>query len=114
MDVPRDVLNAGSPPGPGLLDGLEGQLAVLGGNSNPALQAREVHKLSEAMLRQGLDTAPGIERLPEQVDLDVLPAGSPDMPVIGVDDETLEPAAVMARGPLLLAGPPGAGRTVSS
>ena len=49
----------------------------------------------------------------EQVDLDVLPAGSPDFPVIGVDDETLQPAAIMAQGPLLLAGPPGAGRTVA-
>ncbi|MGN7148895.1 FtsK/SpoIIIE domain-containing protein [Arthrobacter sp. SAFR-179] len=113
MDVPRDVLTATSPPGRGLLDGLEVQLAVLGGNSNLALQAREVHKLSEAMLRQGLETAPGIERLPEQVDLDVLPAGSPDVPVIGVDDESLQPAEIMARGPLLLAGPPGAGRTVA-
>ncbi|MDQ0676372.1 S-DNA-T family DNA segregation ATPase FtsK/SpoIIIE [Pseudarthrobacter siccitolerans] len=113
VDVPRDVLGAGSPPGRGLLDGLEVQLAVLGGNSNLALQAREVHKLSEAMLRQGLAAAPGIERLPEQVDLDVLPAGVANLPVIGVDDETLQPAEVMARGPLLLAGPPGAGRTVA-
>ena len=65
------------------------------------------------MLRQGLEAAPGIERLPEQVALDVLPAGRPDLPIIGVDDETLLPAEVMARGPLLLAGPPGAGRTVA-
>lgn len=113
LDVPRDVLNAASPPGRGLLDGLEVQLAVLGGNSNLALQAREVHKLSEAMQRQGLDAAPVIERLPEQVDLEVLPAGSQGLPVIGVDDETLQPAEILARGPLLLAGPPGAGRTVA-
>lgn len=113
MNVPRDVLSSSSPPGRGLLGGLEVQLAVLGGNSNLALQAREVHKLSQAMLRQGLDPAPKIQRLPEQVDLDLLPAGSPDLPVIGVDDETLQPAEIMAKGPLLLAGPPGAGRTVA-
>ncbi len=113
MDVPKDVLSSSSPPGRGLLGGLEVQLAVLGGNSNLALQAREVHKLSQAMLRQGLDQAPKIQRLPEQVDLDLLPAGSPDLPVIGVDDETLQPAEIMAKGPLLLAGPPGAGRTVA-
>lgn len=113
MDVPKDVLGKASPPGRGLLGSHEVQLAVLGGNSNLALQAREVHKLSEAMLRQGVEKAPQIERLPEQVDLDVLPAGRPDLPVIGVDDETLQPAAIMARGPLLLAGPPGAGRTVA-
>lgn len=113
MDVPKDILGKASPPGRGLLGSHEVQLAVLGGNSNLALQAREVHKLSEAMLRQGVEKAPQIERLPEQVDLDVLPAGRPDLPVIGVDDETLQPAAIMARGPLLLAGPPGAGRTVA-
>jgi S-DNA-T family DNA segregation ATPase FtsK/SpoIIIE len=113
MDVPRDVLSSSSPPGRGLLGGLEVQLAVLGGNSNLALQAREVHKLSQSMLRQGLDQAPKIQRLPEQVDLDLLPGGSPDLPVIGVDDETLLPAEIMAKGPLLLAGPPGSGRTVA-
>ena len=113
MDVPKDVLGQASPPGRGLLGGHEVQLAVLGGNSNLALQAREVHKLSEAMLRQGVERAPRIERLPEQIDLDILPAGLPDLPVIGVDDETLQPATLMAKGPLLLAGPPGAGRTVA-
>jgi S-DNA-T family DNA segregation ATPase FtsK/SpoIIIE len=113
LDVPRDVLSNTSPPGRGLLGGFEVQLAVLGGNSNLALQAREVHRLSEAMLRQGLDKAPRIESLPDQVELNVLPAGSPDLPVIGVDDETLRPAEIMAKGPLLLAGPPGAGRTVA-
>ncbi|HSN36946.1 MAG TPA: FtsK/SpoIIIE domain-containing protein, partial [Arthrobacter sp.] len=113
MDVPKDVLGAASPPGRGLLGNLEVQLAVLGGNSNLAVQAREVHKLSEAMVRQGVEPAPQIERLPDQIDLDILPAGSPDLPVIGVDDETLQPAEILAKGPLLLAGPPGSGRTVA-
>ncbi len=113
LDVPKDVLGQASPPGRGLLGNLEVQLAVLGGNSNLAVQAREVHKLSEAMVRQGVERAPRIERLPDQVDLDILPAGSPDLPVIGVDDETLQPAEILAKGPLLLAGPPGSGRTVA-
>ncbi|MET3953013.1 FtsK/SpoIIIE domain-containing protein [Arthrobacter sp. UYEF36] len=113
MDVPKDVLGQASPPGRGLLGNLEVQLAVLGGNSNLAVQAREVHKLTEAMLRQGVERAPQIERLPDQIDLDILPAGSPDLPVVGVDDETLQPAEILAKGPLLLAGPPGSGRTVA-
>lgn len=113
LDVPKDVLGQASPPGRGLLGNVEVQLAVLGGNSNLAVQAREVNKLSEAMLRQGVARAPKIERLPDQIDLDVLPAGSPDLPVIGVDDETLQPAEILAKGPLLLAGPPGSGRTVA-
>lgn len=113
VDVAKDVLSKTSPPGRGLLGNNEVQLAVLGGNSNLALQAREVHKLAQAMLRQGVEKAPQIERLPDQVDLDILPAGRPDTPVIGVDDETLQPAEILAKGPLLLAGPPGAGRTVA-
>jgi S-DNA-T family DNA segregation ATPase FtsK/SpoIIIE len=113
LDVPRDVLGPSSPPGRGLLGNLEVQLAVLGGNSNLALQAREVNKLSQAMTRQGLEPAPQIQRLPEQVDLDILPVGAADQPVIGVDDESLDPASITARGPLLVAGPPGAGRTVA-
>lgn len=113
LDVPKDVLSKASPPGRGLLGNYEVQLAVLGGDSNLALQAREVQKLSEAMRRQGMEPAPKIERLPDQVDLDMLPAGSYDLPVIGVDDETLLPAEILAKGPLLLAGPPGAGRTVA-
>ncbi|MET3140620.1 UNVERIFIED_ORG: hypothetical protein ABIB13_000312 [Arthrobacter sp. UYEF2] len=103
MDVAKDVLTSSSPPGRGML----------GGYSNLALQAREVHELSQAMLRQGPESAPKIQRLPELLDLDVLPVGRPDLPVIGVDDETLQPAEIMAQGPLLLAGPPGAGRTVA-
>lgn len=113
MDVPKDVLGQASPPGRGLLGSHEVQLAVLGGNSNLAVQAREVHKLAEAMVRQGMERAPRIERLPDQIDLEILPAGSPDLPVIGVDDETLQPAEILAKGPLLLAGPPGSGRTVA-
>ncbi|MCA4133672.1 FtsK/SpoIIIE domain-containing protein [Arthrobacter sp. M4] len=113
LDVPKDVLNPASPPGRGLLGSHEVQLAVLGGNPNLALQAREVAKLSQAMNRQGLDAAPPIQRLPEQVDLDILPAGVGELPVIGVDDESLDPATITAKGPLLVAGPPGAGRTVA-
>ncbi|UVJ40794.1 FtsK/SpoIIIE domain-containing protein [Arthrobacter sp. CJ23] len=113
LDVPKDVLNAASPPGRGLLGGLEVQLAVLGGNSNLALQARELSKLGQAMRRQGLEAAPQIQRLPELVGLDILPAGTTDQPVIGVDDDTLGPASIVAKGPLLLAGPPGAGRTTA-
>lgn len=113
LDAPRDVLNPASPPGRGILGNLEVQLAVLGGNSNLALQAREVSKLAQAMQRQGVEPAPRIQTLPELVDLDILPSGTVDLPVVGIDDETLDPATISAKGPLLLAGPPGSGRTVA-
>ncbi|MDQ0734119.1 FtsK/SpoIIIE domain-containing protein [Arthrobacter agilis] len=113
LGVPKDVLSATSPPGRGLSDGQEIQLAIFGGNANLALQAREVEKLRDAMLRQGVPQAPGVLSLPETMDLDVLPMGAPGSPVIGVDDFNLEPAAIAARGGFMVSGPPGAGRTVA-
>ncbi|MFJ6279429.1 FtsK/SpoIIIE domain-containing protein [Arthrobacter subterraneus] len=113
LGMPRDVLSSTSPPGRGLLDGQEVQLAVFGGNANLELQAREVERMREAMLRQGVRQAPGVLSLPESIDLDVLPAGETGSAVIGVDDFNLEPAAVAATGAFMVSGPPGSGRTVA-
>ncbi|WP_309123917.1 FtsK/SpoIIIE domain-containing protein [Arthrobacter sp.] len=113
LGVPRDVLSSSSPPGRGLLDGLEVQLAVFGGNANLELQAREVERMRDAMLRQGVPQAPGVLSLPESIDLDVLPAAETGSAVIGVDDFNLEPAAVSATGAFMVSGPPGSGRTVA-
>ncbi|WP_285726598.1 FtsK/SpoIIIE domain-containing protein [Psychromicrobium xiongbiense] len=113
MGVPRDVLSPASPPGRGLLEKQEIQLAVFGGNANLALQARQVEKLAESMRRQGVPEAPGILALPENIDLDVLPTGQPGSVVIGVDDFNLEPAQVVTSGALMVTGPPGSGRTTT-
>ncbi|MFJ6001832.1 FtsK/SpoIIIE domain-containing protein [Arthrobacter sp. NPDC092385] len=113
LGVPKDVLFMTSPPGRALSDGQELQLAIFGGNANLALQAREVERLRDAMLRQGVPQAPGILSLPESIELDVLPAGTPGNAVIGVDDANLEPAAIATRGGFMVSGPPGAGRTVA-
>ncbi|WP_394942339.1 FtsK/SpoIIIE domain-containing protein [Psychromicrobium sp. YIM B11713] len=113
MGVPRDVLNASSPPGRGLLEKQEVQLAIFGGNANLALQARQVEKLAESMRRQGVAEAPGVLALPENIDLEVLPAGAPGAAIIGVDDFNLEPAGVSATGALMVTGPPGSGRTTA-
>ncbi|WP_144629172.1 FtsK/SpoIIIE domain-containing protein [Arthrobacter woluwensis] len=113
LDAPKDVLDASSPPGRGMLDGLEVQLAVLGGTPNLALQARGVQKLREAMLRRGIPQAPGIQRLPESVDLGILPVAAPGMAAFGVDNETLTSAQVPTEGALMVSGPPGSGRTTA-
>ena len=113
LGLPRDVLDAASPPGRGMIDGGEVQLAIFGGNANLALQARAVEKLADAMLRQGVPTAPGIDALPESLDLNVLPAAAPGHVMIGVDDFNLEPAGLAAHGALMLTGPPGSGRTTA-
>ena len=113
LGVDRDVLDASSPAGRGILDRNEVQLAVLGGSSNVALQARAM-----ARLKTSQETAGGIRpapvlRLGDNIALADLPAGSSQAPVIGVDDVTLRAATLSAQGPLLLAGPPASGRTTA-
>ncbi|MGV8908707.1 MAG: FtsK/SpoIIIE domain-containing protein [Propionicimonas sp.] len=113
LNVDKDVLTAASPPGRGMLEGNEVQVAILGGNSNLAVQARKLAALAESMTRNGVIAAPRVGRLPTRVDLSDLPSTIVDRPVFGVDDETLRPAVLEPRGTLMLAGPPGSGRTTA-
>lgn len=113
LGLPRDVLTPASPPGRGMIDGGEIQVAIFGGTSNLALQARQVASLAETLRRQGVKQAPRVESLPEMVDLDVLPAATPGNVLIGVDDFNLEPAGLQATGALMLTGPPSSGRTTA-
>ncbi len=113
LGLPRDVLTAASPPGRGMIDGGEVQLAIFGGTSNLALQARQVASLAESLRRQGVKQAPRVQALPEMLDLDVLPAATPGNVIIGVDDFNLEPAGLQASGALMLTGPPSSGRTTA-
>ncbi|ALV44633.1 cell division protein FtsK [Arthrobacter alpinus] len=113
LGLPRDVLTAASPPGRGMIDGGEVQLAIFGGTSNLALQARQVASLAESLRRQGVKQAPRVQALPEILDLDVLPAATPGDVIIGVDDFNLEPAGLQASGALMLTGPPSSGRTTA-
>ena len=109
--APTDVLSPTSPPGRGILEDSEVQIAVLGGSSNVAIQAREVHQLAEAMRRQGVASAAPIGKLPETIDLATLGSFGSARVVIGVDDEHLTPIGIKARGAFMIAGPPGSGRT---
>lgn len=113
LGLPRDVLDAASPPGRGMIDGGEIQMAIFGGTPNLALQARQVASLGETMRRQGVPAAPRIESLPESLDLNVLPEATPGNVIIGVDDYNLEPAGLQASGALMLTGPPSSGRTTA-
>lgn len=113
LGVDKDVLNAASPPGRGILDGNELQFAVLGGQANLALQAREVQLLAASMGRGGTRRPEGIGRLPEQVELSALPELFEHRAVIGVDDVTLGPAAIELRGAFMVSGPSGSGRSTA-
>jgi S-DNA-T family DNA segregation ATPase FtsK/SpoIIIE len=111
--VPTDVLSATSPPGRGILEDTEVQIAVLGGSSNVAIQSREINQLAEAMRRQGVSAAAPIGKLAETIDLAPLSIAGGDRIAIGVDDEHLAPIGITPRGSFLIAGPPGSGRTTA-
>ncbi|MDR1427646.1 MAG: hypothetical protein LBJ08_07815, partial [Bifidobacteriaceae bacterium] len=112
--VPKDILNASSPPGRAVLDGNELQFAILGQDPNVAVQARRVKGIAATATRRGETKAPGVLKLPESVALEDLPAvDSRGWPVIGIDDETLTPIGVEPRGALALSGPPASGRTTA-
>ncbi|MGE2716265.1 FtsK/SpoIIIE domain-containing protein [Mycolicibacterium litorale] len=112
--VPADVLSATSPQGRAILDGLELQLGVFGGDANVAVQARAVERLAEQMRRSGVAAPRPVERLSERIELDALPPDpSPDSVTIGVADEALAPIGVRMSGTFMVTGPPGSGRSTA-
>ncbi|MFD6164782.1 FtsK/SpoIIIE domain-containing protein [Oerskovia sp. NPDC060287] len=113
VGVPRDVLTPASPPGRGVLAGNEVQVAVLGGDANVSIQSREISRLRDAMVRNGVPQAPSIEKLPDSIPLSSLPASVGGAPVIGLDDLDIAPVTLPERGTFLLGGPPVGGRTTA-
>lgn len=113
LGVPADVLTPSSPPGRGIIDGQEMQVAVIGGDPNVALQARELGTLATAMAKAGVADAPAIESLPESVALSALPVAQDSRPVLGIADDTLAPVGADLEGAFVIAGPPGSGKTTA-
>lgn len=113
LNVANDVLGPLSPPGRGVLDDLETQIGVLGGDPNVAVQAREIEKLATAMLDAGVAAAPSIERLADEIELAALPELVDSRATIGVADDNLMPVGIEAVGGFVIAGPPGSGRTTA-
>jgi S-DNA-T family DNA segregation ATPase FtsK/SpoIIIE len=111
LNEPGDVLSVTSPPGRALVDGLETQIAILGGSANVAEQSRALGTLAEAITRTGRKGATPIGALALEVSAASLPASVGGNPVLGVSDDTLEPMAFDPTGAFLLAGPPASGRT---
>lgn len=113
LGVPRDVLSSASPPGRGILDEDEVQIAVLGDSGNVAVQAREMKRLAASLGRARQARPAPVRRLPDRIRLADLPVGTPGAPVIGVEDLSLGPAVLPASGTLMVAGPPASGRTTA-
>ena len=112
VDTATDVLDASSPPGRGVLDGKDVQVAVLGGLANVAEQAKAIDTLAQTLRARGGAPAAPIRRLPE-VHAAELPAVEGDRVVVGMADDTLGPVSIEPRGIFLVAGPPGSGRTTT-
>lgn len=113
LGVEADVLSPASPPGRGILDGLETQVAVLGGDGNVAVQARQLDELAEAMTNVGVPAAPPIRRLPDVVALREIAGRAGADVAIGLADDTLQPVGIDPIGSFVIGGPPSSGRTTA-
>jgi S-DNA-T family DNA segregation ATPase FtsK/SpoIIIE len=111
LDAPADVLSTASPAGRAVIDGLETQIAIVGGKSNVADQSKAITALAEAMIRAGREPAEPVGSLATEFGPEQLPKDIGGMPVLGISDDTLEPLAFDPTGTFVLSGPPASGRT---
>ena len=111
LDAPADILSAASPPGRAVVDGVETQIAVAGGQASVAEQSKALNALADAMTRAGREAAVPIGSLPVEFGPEILPKSIGGLPVLGLSDDTLEPVGFEPIGAFVLAGPPAAGRT---
>lgn len=112
LGAPTVAPDPGAPPGRGGLDGLAIQIAVPGGSPGLSDQAAALGRIAAEMPR--IPDPPPIGSLPERVALSELPASREARPVVGVEDESLGPAAIPARGGFVIAGEAGSGVTTAT
>ena len=113
LNQPNDVLGPKSPPGRGLCDGMEIQVAVLGGSADVLDQDVAMRKFAAAMENAGAIAAPPVRKLDEEVLLSELESQVNDRPVFALAAETLSEASFDPSGTFTVAGPPGSGRTTA-
>jgi S-DNA-T family DNA segregation ATPase FtsK/SpoIIIE len=113
LDVPSDILSAKSPAGRAIVDGLETQIAILGGSASVSDQAAATRALADAMTRAGVAATEPIGSLPKEYSISTLPSSVSDLPALGISDIDLGPLGFEAAGTLLLAGPPASGRSTA-
>lgn len=111
LDAPNDVLSATSPPGRAVVDGLETQIAVVGGERGVAEQSQAMVALGEAMRRNGREDVAPVGALGSEIPQSTLPTSIKGLPVLGISDDTLEPLGFDPSGVFVLAGPPASGRS---
>jgi len=111
LGLRTDTFAADSPPGRGILDGAEVQIAVPGADPGTAGQNAQIAAFGELLRRRGVAQAPAVGRLPERVLLGDLPVRVEDLPSLGIADDTLQPMGFAVDGPLIITGPPQSGRS---
>lgn len=112
LNVPKDVLGDAQP-GRAVLAGEtnEIQVAIPSGSSSPAQQAHAFDELASRLRRAGVPPAAQIQRLATEVRADEIPDSVDDLPVLGINETTLEPMPFSPQGAFIIAGMPGSGRT---
>ncbi len=113
LGVPKDVLNERSVPGRAIVDGLETQIAVIGGTTNVAEQNAAAAQFAAALRAAGAVEARNIGSLPTELDAAALPASIDALPVLGIGDDTLGPKGFEPVGTFVVAGPPQSGKTTA-
>ena len=111
LNAPKDVLDERSAPGRAIVDGLETQIAVLGGTPNVAEQTRILAEWAGELRARGAREVAEIGALPTRLDGADLPDRIDGLPVIGVAEDTLEARAFDPAGLFVIAGPPLSGKT---
>lgn len=109
----NDVLTAKSPPGRALCDGLEVQVAILGGSPDVLVQDTAVKAFASAMRNSQASIAPSVPMLRDEIPLDELVAEVDSKPTFAVSSESLAPVGIATEGTFTLGGPPGSGRTTA-
>lgn len=103
----------GWPPGRGVVDGLETQIAILGAGA-AGVQSGEDSRVIADFARTHADVIPctePIRSLPRRISPSDLPAQVAGRPVLGLAEESLAPIGFDPAGTFLLAGPAASGRT---
>jgi DNA segregation ATPase FtsK/SpoIIIE, S-DNA-T family len=107
-----DAFAVDAPPGRGYLDGLEVQVAILGG-ADVGRQVEHLGELADRIRAAGVGAAPAVERLTDSVDLSTLAPRVSGLPVLGIAGDTLTGIGFDPQGTFLIGGPPQSGRTTA-
>lgn len=113
LNAPKDVLDERSAPGRAIVDGLETQIATLGGTPNVAEQTKLLDRLAAELRAGGAREVAEIGALPTRLSVRDLPDRIGEFPVLGVAEDTLAPREFDPVGTFVVAGPPLSGKTTA-